>query len=71
MSSNPDNNLDDELSNIIDDSEGDSVDQLKEGIVEAGIPPEISEQTTDSVDESFSIDDFESEPQVSDKSEQN
>lgn len=71
MSSNPDNNLDDELSNIIDDSEGDSVDQLKEGIVEAGIPPEISEQTTDSVDESFSIDDFESELQVSDKSEQN
>lgn len=71
MSSNPDNNLDDELSNIIDDSEGDSVDQLKEGIVEAGIPPEIAEQSTDSVDESFSIDDFESELQVSDKSDQN
>ena len=71
MSSNPDNNLDDELSNIIDDSEGDSVDQLKEGIVEAGIPPEIADSSTDSVDESFSIDDFESELQVSDKSDQN
>ena len=71
MSSNPDNNLDDELSNMIDDSEGDSVDQLNEGIVEAGIPPDISEQSTDSVDESFSKDDFEAELQVSDKSEQN
>ena len=53
MSSNPDNNPpDEELSDMIDDSEGDSVDQLNEGIVEAGIPPEIEDESTDSVDES-------------------
>lgn len=61
MSSTPDNPTDDELSEIIDDSE--SVDQSKideDGLVEAGIPPSVAEETEepDSDDESFSIDDF-------------
>ena len=61
MSSTPDNPTDDELSEIIDDSE--SVDQSKideDGLVEAGIPPSVAEETEepDSDDESFSIDDL-------------
>jgi len=62
MSSTPDNPTDEELSEIIDDSE--SMDQSnidESGLVEAGIPPSVAEETKEPVsdDESFSIDDFE------------
>ena len=61
MSSTPDNPTDEELSEIIDDSE--SMDQSnidESGLVEAGIPPSVAEEAKEPVsdDESFSIDDF-------------
>ena len=63
MSSNSEK-LDDELSSIIDESEGDDLgNQPGSGTVDAGIPPAIGDLDTDSdsEDESFSIDDFESD----------
>ena len=61
MSSTPDNPTDEELSEIIDDSE--SMDQSnidESGLVEAGIPPSVAEEAKEPVsdDESFSIDDL-------------
>lgn len=61
MNPTPEKNLDDELSNIIDESEGDAAGLSNEGIVEAGIPPDISDNSSSTDDESFSIDDFESD----------
>ena len=61
MSSAADNPTDDELSEIIDDTE--SLDQSsvdEGGLVEAGIPPSVPEVKEDpaAADESFSIEDF-------------
>lgn len=61
MSSTPDNPTDEELSEIIDDSESMDQSNIDEGgLVEAGIPPSVAEETEEPVsdDESFSIDDF-------------
>jgi len=69
MSSNSEKKLDDELSSIIDESEGDDLgNQPDSGTVDAGIPPAIGDLDTDSdsEDESFSIDDFESEMKMAD-----
>ena len=69
MSSNSEKKLDDELSSIIDESEGDDLgNQPGSGTVDAGIPPAIGDLDTDSdsEDESFSIDDFESEMKMAD-----
>ena len=61
MSSTPDNPTDEELSEIIDDSESMDQSNIDEGgLVEAGIPPSVAEETEEPVsdDESFNIDDF-------------
>ena len=61
MSSTPDNPTDEELSEIIDDSESMDQSNIDEGgLVEAGIRPSVAEETEEPVsdDESFSIDDF-------------
>lgn len=63
MSDSPDEPSDDELSELIDDEDNsaDSVSDELEGMVEAGIPPEVDgESEIDASEEKFSLDDFDS-----------